>query len=246
MPVGESSLPLKPLSALLRLTQSCRFHDEDENEDRGLCGLHKPYNSHGSGSHRSMYPWAASVNILVNIHSSLSSSSRSRRSAVTTTIMLLAVNFLMPFRKAQCGFHAAALWWHLSLCWLLPTASPLEVDTRTWWLTLTANCAEVGRNSAWVPLHKQIQNFLSDRNLYLNSKSLFWVSPDSQTCVDPPAIQRARSHCAGCQRVLRLRRGSHPTDGGGGRLPGCQVRTTSNAVVPVVTQSEGGEAQVFV
>lgn len=75
---GESSLSWKPLLALVRLTQSCCFHDEDEEEVRVLCDLHEPYNSHDRNSNRSMYPWVASVNIFVNIklfHSFKSSSS---------------------------------------------------------------------------------------------------------------------------------------------------------------------------
>lgn len=169
---GESSLPWRLLLALLHLTQSCRFHNEDEDEARVLCGLHKPYNSHDRDSNRSMYPWAVTVIVLANVmtlfHSSLSSSSAWRSSTVITTIMLLVLNLLIPFRNAP------ALWWRLSLCWLLPTASPLKFNMRALWLTLTANCGEVERKSAWIPLDKQIPYFPSSLNLYMNSKSLLW------------------------------------------------------------------------
>lgn len=73
--LGESSRSWEPLLALLRLTRSCCFHDEDEDEVRGLCGLHEPSDRHDHNSNRKTYPWAASVHIFVNIKLSRSSCS---------------------------------------------------------------------------------------------------------------------------------------------------------------------------
>lgn len=84
---------------------------------------------------------------------------------ITTIIMLLVVDFLIPFRKTHCEFHVPALWWRLNLCWLLPTASRPKLYMRTLWLMLMANCTEVKRNST----------NLSNLNPHSNSKSLFWV-----------------------------------------------------------------------
>lgn len=39
----------------------------DEEEVKGLCGLHKTYETGGRNSDREMYPWMASIYVQVNV-----------------------------------------------------------------------------------------------------------------------------------------------------------------------------------
>lgn len=199
---------MRVLVLLLLPTQSWLFHGEDEDEVRGLCGLHEP-----NGSSRSVYPWVASVRIGVNIKLFQCSHSWGA-SAVSWFWRSSSGDFLRRlFGDASFRDDRRSL---------LPT-----------WRSTRGHPAWHQRQSASRWREAQHGSTSTSRSIQMNhTRPPFWAArcrffPDSQSVSDPPVIRHGSSQGAGRPRLLRLWRGSAPADGGCGRLLHSQVTTTS-------------------